>query len=417
MNSLYYKLIKNCRLCSGKIKKIIDFGKVSLGNNLKKNNLKAKKTKKYPLSINNCIECNHYQLGASVDPKILYATNYTYLSCIGQSFQNHFDNYSKWLIKKVKFKKDDYILDIGSNDGTCLSFFKKKGIKTLGIDPAKLASNIANKNGLKTINKFFDKKSKNFIEKKYGKPVAITSHNVLAHIDNLKEIFVLSYNLLSENGYLCFEVGYFKDVIENKFFDTIYHEHLDYHHANPLVKLLNRIGFSVSEISINKVQGGSIRILCKKSKLIKNSNKVNIFCNNEKKTVLYNLNLVRSSFDKFFQNAKKIHKFFNNNKEKIIVGYGAPTKAVLLNKIINIDNKNIKFTLEDNILKSDKFLPTTCIKVKKFDVKLLKNVDYIFIYAWNFSADIITKIKKYNKIACLNLYIIIPLPKLKIIKI
>ena len=281
-----YKNISKCRLCNGVIKKIINFGNIALGNNLEKNINKAKKSKKYPLSINRCIECNHFQLSSSVNPKILFATNYTYLSGIGTSFLKHFDTYSTWLIKKIHLNKNDLILDIGSNDGTCLSFFKKKGMKILGIDPAKLASDIANKNGLNTINQFFDLKSKKFIEKKYGKPKVITSHNVLAHIDDIQNTFKLAYDLLQDNGYLCFEVGYFKNVIQNKFFDTIYHEHLDYHHANPLIKMLNKIGFSVKMIATNKIQGGTIRILSKKSKLIINNKQVNIFCTSEKKKYL-----------------------------------------------------------------------------------------------------------------------------------
>lgn len=412
-----YKLINECRLCNGKIKDIIHFGNVALGNNLEKNISKAKKSRKYPLSINKCIECNHFQLSASVDPKILYATNYTYLSGIGTSFLKHFDTYSDWLIKKIHLNKNDLILDIGSNDGTCLSFFKKKGIRVLGIDPAKLASNIANKNGLNTINKFFDLQSKKYIEKKYGNPKVITSHNVLAHIDNIQNTFKLAYDLLQDNGYLCFEVGYFKNVIENKFFDTIYHEHLDYHHANPLIKMLNKIGFSVKEISTNKIQGGTIRILSKKSKFVKNNKQVSIFCLSEKKSILYREKSIVNAFDKFFKNGKKIQRFFEENKDKKIIGYGAPTKAVLLNKIININNDYIDFTLEDNLLKSNKYLPTSGVKIVKFDYNLLNGVDYMFVYAWNFSKDIMQKIRKTKNISHSNLFVIIPLPELKIIKI
>lgn len=412
-----YKSINRCRLCNGKIKKIINFGNIALGNNLEKSINKAKKSKKYPLSINKCIECNHFQLSASVNPKILYAKNYTYLSGIGTSFLKHFDTYSNWLIKKIHLNKNDLILDIGSNDGTCLSFFKKKGLKILGIDPAKLASNIANKNGLNTINQFFNYKSKKFIEKKYGKFKVITSHNVLAHIDDIQNTFKLAYDLLQDNGYLCFEVGYFKNVLENKFFDTIYHEHLDYHHANPLIKMLNKIGFSVKMISTNKIQGGTIRILSKKSKLIKNNKQVNIFCASEKKSILYKEKSIVYSFDKFFKNGKKIKRFFIKNKDKKIIGYGAPTKAVLLNKIISVNNDYIDFTLEDNLLKSDKYLPTSGVKIVKFDYNLLKDVDYMFIYAWNFSKDIIQKIRKIKNISRSNLFVIIPLPELKIIKV
>ncbi len=416
MRSKEYKLIKCCRLCQGNLKQIINFGNVAIGNNLVKNFSKAKKVKKYPLSINNCSKCNHYQLGASIDPKILYAKNYTYLSGIGLSFLEHFENYSNWLIKKINFKSKDYILDIGSNDGTCLSFFKKKGIKTIGIDPAKLAAKIANKNGIKTINKFFNLDTKKLIEKKYGKPFTITSHNVLAHIDNFEQTLNLIYELLKDDGYLCFEVGYFKNVIESNFFDTIYHEHLDYHHANPLVKILNRLGFSVIDITTNKIQGGSIRFLSKKSKNVKNTKKVIRFCVFEKQSVLYNKKFIKKSFKGFFDNSEKIKKFFHSESNKKIIGYGAPTKSVLLNQIIGIDHNLIKYTMEDNPLKTNKYLPTSGIKIKKVQRNLNK-IDYIFVYAWNFSSDIILKLKKNINKSCFRPRIIIPLPRFIIKKI
>ena len=417
MTKTFYK-IKKCRLCQNKVKQIINFGNVAIGNDLYDSLNKAKKAKKFPLSLNNCSRCNHFQLGISINPKVLYAKNYTYLSGIGLTFIKHFSSYSKWILNKIKISKGEYILDIGSNDGTCLDFFKKKGIETLGIDPAKLPSDIANKKGIKTINKFFDKTSKNYIEKNFGKPYFITSHNVLAHIDDIETTFRLIFDLLQNRGYLCFEVGYFKSVIENNFLDTIYHEHLDYHHANPLVKFLNKIGFSILDISLNKIQGGSIRIFAKKSKVVKNTKKVINFCLKEKNSILYNKDRFNFYIKKFINNSKNIEKYLYDNKDLGIVGFGCPTKAVLLNEILNVDDKIIKYTLEDNSLKVNRHQPTSGIPILKNTINNLnKSVKYYFIYAWNFSSDILKKLRINKKYLNKDAKIIIPLPKMKIIKI
>ena len=417
MGKIFY-YIKKCRLCNGEIKEEINFGKVAIGNDLSNHFHNAKKARKLPLSLNRCRKCNHFQLGISINPKILYAKNYTYLSGIGSTFIKHFDSYSNWILKKITFKDSEYVLDIGSNDGTCLNFFKRKGINTLGIDPAKLASDIAKKKDIKTINKFFDNKTKIYIERKFGKPFLITSHNVLAHIEDIQSTFKLIYDLLQDDGYFCFEVGYFKSVIENKYLDTIYHEHLDYHHANPLVKFLNKIGFSILDISLNKIQGGSIRILAKKSKFLKNSKKIINFCNNEKKSILYNKKFFNNLIKDFFINSEKISLFIKSKKDSGIVGFGSPTKAVLLNKLIDIDYKIIKYTLEDNLLKTNKYLPTSCIPIFKNSKKYLnKSVSYYFIYAWNFGSDILKKLKKNKKYLNKNAKVIIPLPTLKIRRI
>lgn len=417
MGKIYYH-IKNCRLCSSEIREIINFGNVAIGNNLSNNLKDAKSAKKFPLSLNQCKKCNHFQLGISINPKILYAKNYTYLSGIGLTFIKHFENYSTWILNKIKISKDDYILDIGSNDGTCLNFFKSKGVKTLGIDPAKLPSNIANKKGIFTINKFFDKRSKNFIEKKFGKPSFITSHNVLAHIEDIKSTFELIYELLQDNGHFCFEVGYFKDVMENQFLDTIYHEHLDYHHANPLVKFLNKIGFSILDISLNKIQGGSLRIFARKSISIKNSKKVINFCLKEKNTILYDRRRLKFLIKKFMLNSQNIKTYLSKIVHQKIIGFGSPTKAVLLNKLLNIDDKVIKYTLEDNSLKAKKYLPISGIKILKNSKKNFnKSEKYFFIYAWNFSSDILKKLRMNKRHLGESAKAIIPLPKLKIVKI
>ena len=200
------------------------------------------------LVLEQCQSCHHFQLNCSVNPKILYATNYTYLSGIGASFREHISEYVQWVSKKSKIKKNDFVFEIGSNDGTCLKEFKSVGFKVCGVDPAKKPSSIANKNNIHTINDFFNKSVIKNVESLYGKPNLITSQNVLAHIDDISNIFDLSYHFLKDGGYFVFEVGYFKQVLENDLFDTIYHEHLDYHHETPLVKFLNNIGFSLKKL-------------------------------------------------------------------------------------------------------------------------------------------------------------------------
>ena len=139
--------------------------------------------------------------------------------------------------------------------------------------------------------------------------------------------------MLKKDGYFCFEVGYFKEVLKNNYFDTIYHEHLDYHHANPIVNFLINLGFSIIDLKIVKIQGGSLRILCKKDNNKKISNQAYLFLKKEKKTIIYK--------KKFIQEwEKKIKNSMKNTREKIlktlgnnaIHGYGSPTKIILFLK-------------------------------------------------------------------------------------
>ena len=412
-----YKKILKCRLCKNQIKKEIELPNTAIGNDLKNSIHKSLNIQEYPLAVNRCVVCNHFQLGISVKPEILYKKNYTYLSGIGKDFIKHLKIYVDWIEKKLKLKKNDLIIDVGSNDGTCLSFFQKKKLRVCGVDPAKLPSKISNDRGVLCINSFFNEKVVLKIIKEHGRPKLITSHNVLAHIENIRTTFILIYKLLQPEGYLCFEIGYFVKVLKRNNFDTIYHEHLDYHTAKPLVKFLNSIGFSIEKLSVNSIQGGSLRVLARKHHIVKNKLNVKKFILNERR-FLRNNYLINSFKKNLYNNINNIKRFINSNKirDKVIIGYGAPTKAALFCKIFNLNSNIIKFTLEDNPLKTNKYIPSTDIKIIKYKKSILNKFDYIFLFAWNFK-DIITEKIKKDVGRKRNLSIIIPNPKLHTKKI
>lgn len=411
-----YTTIKNCRLCGSKnLKDVYKFKDVPIGNDLSNKLSSSIKSRKYPLKLISCKVCNHYQLSIVLNPKILFAKNYSYLTGVTNTFNKHFDNYSSWIIKKCKLKKGSIVMDIGSNDGTCLKYFKNKDMSILGIDPASVPSKIANERGIETLNLFFNKKSAYQIKKKYGEADFITSHNVLAHIDNIKEVINSIYFLLKEGGFFCFEVGYFKTVLEKNYFDTVYHEHLDYHHAYPLTKFLEFLGFSIKHLSKNNIQGGSLRILARKERHLKNRNKsINNFLIKEKRF------FYAKEFKKQFNNFEKSMKILNKMINKILIknnsiyAYGSPTKASLLLSSAKLNIGKIKNTFEDNIHKCNKFIPGTDIKIVNSNKIVEFKPNYILILAWNFAEEIKIKLKqkRYKKIS-----LIIPLPEPKIINI
>ena len=415
MENKNFTLINECRLCVSKdLKSLINFGSVALGNNLLEKKEKAEQVDEFPLEVMNCQSCNHFQLSAAVNPKILYATNYTYLSGVGQSFVKHINNYVDWVVKKTTLKESSVVVDIGSNDGTCLEAFKEKGFFVCGVDPALIPVEISKKKGIFTLLDFFSERTVKKIIKKFGTVDLVTSQNVLAHVDNLQDTFRNIFALLNNNGFLVFEVGYFKNVLEGVTFDTIYHEHLDYHQGSSLAKFLCSIGFDIVSIDLNKVQGGSIRFLCKKTgkgDIYKGAKK---FLLQEKKTILFNKDLLKEWPQKIFSVSKKINLIIKKEKYKgnSCYGYGCPTKATLFLKMANLSSKDLNFIIEDNLLKVGKYLPKLAIPVVGIEKLEAQKSIIIIVLAWNFSDDIIRKIKKVYKFP---IKIIIPLPKLRIL--
>ena len=207
-----------------------------------------------------CENCCHIQLGHVVNPKILYQKNYTYVSATSSEFVNHLKNYANNMIERFNLKSGSLIIDIGSNDGTTLSFFKDLGLKVLGIDPAKEIAKKATNTGIETIGDFFNFELACKIKNKYGSSKFITSHNACAHIDDLLDVIKGVEYCLDDDGVFVIEVGYFLDIYENIWFDTIYHEHLDYHTVAPFEKLFARVGMEIIDVERINPQGGSIRI-------------------------------------------------------------------------------------------------------------------------------------------------------------
>jgi SAM-dependent methyltransferase len=409
--------IAACRLCAATdLYEIIDFGEVPLGNNLQETSSAARAAARYPLDLYRCAKCGHFQLGHAVAPEELYATNYTYLSGIGPSFIKHFDAYANWVVATCRLPKDAVVVDVGSNDGTCLKAFTARGYRVCGVDPAELPARIANESGIDTINAFFDAGVVDRIKTKYGAADFVTSHNVLAHVDNLAATFANIHALLKPDGLFCFEVGYFKEVLQNNFFDTIYHEHLDYHHAAPLVRHLTVLGFAIEDISVNPVQGGSIRVLCKKAGTGTVSASAQAFLAAEQGTILNDGAYLKNWRHEIEAKMGRFRAMLHDRarQKRLIAGFGAPTKATLLMQMADIGHDDIAYVAEDNALKAGRFLPGTGVPILLTSHLLSNPPDVLVIFAWNFADDIIGNIRgKLGK----PVEVIIPLPEAKTVQL
>ena len=191
-------------------------------------------------------------------------SNYLYLSSQSKTLQNHFDNSAKKYIKLFNLNKKSFIIDVGSNDGISLKFYKKQKFKNIiGIEPAKNVSILANKNGIRTINSFLDNK----LSKKFSKKAdLVTASNVFAHNKNIKRLAVNLISMLKDDGVLIIEVQYLLSMLKKNLFDNIYHEHIHYWSVNSLDRLFENLGCKIFKAEKIDTHGGSIRCYIKKNK-------------------------------------------------------------------------------------------------------------------------------------------------------
>jgi len=414
MNEQYSKR-KNCRLCnSEKLCQCFKLEPTPPANAfVKKEHLDEPQTT-FPLDVYFCENCYHVQLLDIVDPKELFE-NYVYVSGTSSTFVNHFEEYSKFIIKNYLSGDSSFVVDIGSNDGTLLQFFKKNGCHILGVDPAKKIANDATKNGIETLPLFFDDKVSKIIQNKYGSADVITANNVFAHIDNLTGFITNVRNLLTHNGIFSFEVSYLADVIQKTLFDMTYHEHLSYHSVLSLVPFFESNDMELIEAIRVDIHGGSLRGIVqlkngpyKVGESVKNAIKI------EKELRLDKAD----TFQKFATDINEIKNKFQSLIIKLkqdgntIAAYGAPAKATTLLYHFGIDSSIIDFIVDDSTLKQGLYSPGKHIPILSPEAIYQKKPNYLIILAWNFTEEILKKHAKYkNEIG----HFIVPLPTLMVI--
>ena len=381
-DNLIESYVTKCRVCGKGLNHYLSLGLSPLANNLNKE--KEASNDIYPLDLNFCKECANSQLSVVVPPKKMF-DNYVYLSSTSQQFKDHFVDIAKELKATEKLNNRSLIVDVGSNDGIFLEPLRKLGINAIGVEPAKNIAKIANSKKLLTLPEYFTNKTVNKIIDKFGKADFVTAFNVFAHSDGLREILKNTEMLLKNDGEFIFEIQYLLRTLKDLTFDNIYHEHVNYWCLLAILKF-----FEDSELKVYKVKevdthGGSLRVYATKdkNKRIDMKNKLDKYT-----TYLKFAEKVEANKQKSLEMISKI-KLENKN----VIGYGAPAKATTILNYFGLSNKDIKYTIDDNSLKQNKFIPGTNIQIKNINDIKPENYDYVLVLAWNFFENIKSKNK------------------------
>lgn len=396
-----FYLRTRCRMCdSSRLVKAMSLTPTPPGNRLLKKEELDRPETVYPLELYFCEACTHVQLGHVVDPKILYQKDYLYVSGTSSDFVSHLSDYASEMVRRRRLEPGSLVADIGSNDGTCLGFFKQLGMRVLGVDPATNIAQAATAGGIETVPRFFSLSLSKELRTEYGPAALITSHNACAHIDQLDDVVRGVEHWLADDGLFVLEVGYFADVYANLFFDTIYHEHLDYHTVAPFRKLFARTGMELMAVERIKPQGGSIRVMAQKAGgNAPLSSSVEELVEFERSIALDCPSTLTKFGERIGHLGAKLRALLATlrSEGKSIAAYGAPTKAVTLLSHFKIGSESLDFVVEDNPLKHGRFLPLSHIPVVSTEELHRRNPDYLLILAWNFAAPIMGMHRRYTE--------------------
>jgi SAM-dependent methyltransferase len=211
-----------------------------------------------PLDTYLCRECGLIQLVHVVDPSLIYR-NYLYRTAISKGLAEHFGGLCDAAVSRLGLRPGCLVVEFGSNDGTLLNFFREKGMRVQGIDPAGAIAAEATARGIPTRADFFGERVANELASSVGKADLILSNNVMANIDELEDVIRGIKALLAPGGAYAFETQYALDVFEHTLIDVIYHEHISCFSVQPVVRAFARFGLEVFDAERIPTKGGSIR--------------------------------------------------------------------------------------------------------------------------------------------------------------
>ena len=406
-----FKYINSCQVSGSKnLIKVVSLGNIPFVNDTHKIGSNNMMTISAPLELYYCPKSKLVQLNIEVDKNILFPKSYPYTSSTTKILRDNFSQLRKQIDKNKFLKKNDLIIDIGSNDGNLLSNFRND-YKVLGVTPENVGK-IAIKRGIPTIIDYFDESTVKKINKKYGKAKVITATNVFAHITKVNKLIKNIKKCLVEDGIFISESHYLLPLIETNQYDTIYHEHLRYYSLTSLNYLFSKHHLEIFKAERINTHGGSIRVYAARKKKYKVESSVKKIKNIEKKLEKNLFNFKDRILDSKIKFYNLLNRLYKNNKKLKIAGISAPSRSTTLINYLGLDENIVNCIFEiKGSKKIGMYLPGTKIKIVEEKIQNLKKYDVLIIFSWHIKKDLIKVLKKKG----FKGRFIIPLPKPRII--
>jgi hypothetical protein len=382
-----YKEIKECRISGSKdLCHIINLGNQPLANSLKKN--PDDDELKVPLSISFCPESSLVQLNETVDKNILF-DHYVWVTGTSKGANEYSEIFFNRVKNKTHITKEDFIIEIASNDGIFLRPFVNRGYKNiLGVDPASNIVEMANKDGLPTLNDYWSIDIAKKLVHERGNAKVVFARNVIPHVEELLKVIEGIEYVLDTNGTGIIEFHHVGGIAKDVQYDSIYHEHLCFFSLKSMTYLLNRFNLFPFDVDHSPISGGSYVIYFSKKRKEKSVELLS-----QENYELENRVNELSKWQEFAENTKK-HKdatidILQRLKGNKIIGFGSSARSQTYLNYCGISNKDITAIIDNNPLKQELFAPGSNIPILSFSKGMAINPDVIFILAWNFRDEII----------------------------
>lgn len=382
------QLSVKCRACGqSNLQSVLNLGNVPLSNAFLDS--PDAPEERYPLELAFCPHCALVQITETVSPEKLFS-QYLYFSSVSQTMLAHAKQLASDLIAERSLTQDSLVMELASNDGYLLQYFKQAGVPVLGIDPAKNIAAQANAAGIPTICEFFGEQMAHTLPK----VDVVIANNVLGHVADLNGFVLGIKQVLKPDGVVVIEVPYVRDMIERTEFDTIYHEHLSYFSVTSLVHLFAENGLQLVDVKRISIHGGSLQLRVMHPNPHTYNKSVTQFYIEEEELGIDRMDYYRQ----FAKDVEKIKGEYVSmlrvmKAQGSVAAYGAAAKGVMFLNVLGIGTETIDYVIDDTPAKQGKFLPGSHIPVAMSTQ--MGAPDWIVILAWNWSTEIRSKHPEY----------------------
>ena len=368
----------------------------------------------YPLELVCCPACALAQINFVVRPDILFPPDYPYTTGTTRILRENFSQLAEEATALLRLKTNQLVVDIGSNDGTLLFNFHKRGHPVLGIEPTN-KSQLANAAGIRSWNRFFNGDCARQVVREFGHPALVTAANVFAHIPDPVGIVAAIAEMIGDDGVFINESHYFMSLVDTLQYDTIYHEHLRYYSLKSMTHLLATAGLRVFNVKLIPTHGGSIRVYVSRNKKYVPNESVACQLAAEEKFGLYTKPRLQRFASEVFQSKAGLLTLLGQVREKghRVFAIGAPSRASTLINYCGLDRSLVDAVMEvGGSHKIGKLMPGCDIPVENEERLYHEQPEYALLFSWHIAEELIPNLEKRG----FKGDFIVPLPKPRIIR-
>lgn len=386
-----------CRSCGTALEHVfVDLGMAPLANSYLRADALTRMEPFYPLTVLVCAECFLVQLPAFHTPEKIFS-DYAYFSSYSDTWLRHANEYCHAMISRFGIGPDHNVVEIASNDGYLLRFFKQCGIRVLGVEPAANVAAVAIQQQIPTIVAFFGTLTAERMAQDGHAADLLVGNNVLAHVPDLNDFVAGLKLLLKPTGIITMEFPHLSSLMANGQFDTIYHEHFSYFSLSAVQRVLAAHDLSLFDVELLPTHGGSLRIYAQHAHVRAHHESVAVarLLEDELRAGIRDLSTYRRFSETAYKSKRELLRFLIAAKSdgKRVAAYGAPAKGNTLLNFCGVRTDMIDFTVDRSPHKQGLFLPGTHIPIFDPDHLRAAKPDYVVILPWNIRDEIIEQMR------------------------